>query len=274
MADKFKFQSLVDHFYKTVVKTTDPKSKVGEVEAIFGLYTLIESLKKIEEPRYERMRLVLDQIVKEAKVLAKHKAVKGKPPEKGVKQLIPKAIKIKRAVEKEEKTYERSGAAAGLVEVDISFNAVDFSNTPVGRANLILKVDSNPRPVTLKTSLSGGATRFRGIMIEPAGNANATLMLKRKVANKMSANLSYKSLKSGKTLLISASEDKLEKTVSAGSGAKAAQSVGVKGSVGVDFKVWNGSTELTTTKALEKSVSRSVQYKVAYPKGKLSLSQK
>lgn len=274
MADKFKFKTLTDHYDKAVMKALDPKSSLGDAKAVYELRNLIQMIEDVEEPRYERMRIILDSITKAAIALLKDKLVKGLPPEKGVKQLISKVKTLKRKVVAEEKAYEKSGAAAGLVEVDISFNAVDFSNTPVGRAKLELKVDAHPRPIKLTSNLSGGALRFRGIMIEPSGNANATLSLNRKVAKKMQANLSYKGLKKGNTLLISATEDKKEKKYKKGSGQEAAESAGVKGTVGVDFKVFNGSTELTSSKELKKSESKEVEFTVSYPTGKLTLRQK
>ena len=274
MADKFKFRTLTDHYDKTVIKKVDPKAPFKDAKAIYELRNLLQELNDVAEPRYERMRIILDWITRASKALLKDKLVARLPPEKGVKQLIAKVRTLKAKVLKEEKAYEKSGAAAGLVEVDISFNAVDFSNTPVGGARLELKVDSHPHPIKLNSKLSSGATRFRGIMIEPSGNANATLSLNRKVANKMSANLSYKGLKKGNTLLISATEDKNERNYKKGSGQEAAESAGVKGTIGVDFKVWNGSTELTTSKELKKSTSKEVEYTVSYPTGKLTLIQK
>ena len=274
MADKFKFRTLGDHYFKTVLQTVDPKAPFGDSKAIIEIHQLLQQLADIEEPRYERMRILLNSITKASTALLKDKLVKGLPPEKGVKQLIAKVKAVKAKVVTEERAYEKSGAAAGLVEVDISFNAVDFSNSPVGDAKLELKVDAHPRPIKLTARLSGGATRFRGIMVEPSGNANATLSLNRKVAKKMSANLSYKGLKKGNTLLISATEDKKEKKYKKGSGQEAAESAGVTGSVGVDFKVFSGSTELTSSKELKKSKSKEVEFTVSYPTGKLTLTQK
>jgi hypothetical protein len=274
MADKFKFKTLTDHYDKTVMKTLDPKSSFQDAKNVYELRNLIQTIEDVKGPRYERMRIILDSITKAAIALLKDKLVKKLPPEKGVKQLISKVKMLKSQVVKEERAYERSGTGAGLVEVDISFNAVDFSNTPVGGAALALKVDAHPRPVKLTSRLSGGAVRFRGIMIEPSGNANAILLLNRNVAKKMQANLSYKGLKKGKTLLISATEDKKEKKYKKGSGQEAAESAGVKGTVGVDFKVFNGSTELTSSKELKKSESKEVEFTVSYPTGKLTLSHK
>lgn len=274
MADKFKFKTLTDHYDKTVLKTVDPKSSFGDAKAIFELHNLLQEIVDVKEPRYERMRILLDWFSRASMALLKHKLVKGLPPEKGVKQLISKVKALKVKVVKEEKAYEKSGAAAGLVEVDISFNAVDFSNTPMGGAKLELKVDAHPRPIKLAAKLSGGAIRFRGIMIEPSGNANATLSLNRKVAKKMKANLSYKGLKKGNTLLISATEDKKEGKYTVGSGQEAAESAGATGTVGVDFKVFSGSTELTSSRELKKSKSKAVEFTVSYPTGKLTLTQK
>lgn len=274
MADKFKFKTLTAHYFKTVLKTIDPKSSWGDAKAIHELHNLLEEIEEVKEPRYERMRILLDWITRASKALLKDKLVKGLPPQKGVKQLIYKVRALKVKVKKEEKAYEKSGAAAGLVEVDISFNAADFSNTPMARTKLELKVDAHPRPVKLVAMLSGGATRFRGIMIEPSGNAGVTLTLNRKVAKKMQANLSYKGLKKGKTLLISATEDKKEKKYKKGSGQEAAESAGVTGTVGIDFKVFSGSTELTSSKELKKSKSKEVQFTVSFPTGKLTLTQK
>lgn len=274
MADKFDFKSLVDHYDKTVVNAVDEKANFADVAAIYELGNLVREIVLVEAPRYEKMRALLDWIVKEAKPLLSHKLVKRLPPEKGLKQLISKAKALKAKVVKEERAYEKSGAAAGLVEVDISFNAVDFSNTPMGSADIELKVDAKPRPIKLTATLSRGAVRFRGIMIEPAGNASATLSLNRKVARKMSANLSYKLSAKEKALLISAMEDKKEKKYRKANGQEAAESAGVSGTIGVDFKVWNGSTELTTTKELRKSSSKEVEYAVTFPTGKLTLTQK
>lgn len=274
MADKFNFKALDDHYYKTVIKTVDPKAAFGDVKEIYELHNLIQVIKEVEEPRYERMRIHLDSITTAATKLLKHKLVKGLPPEKGMKKLIANVRMTKAKVVKEEKAYEKSGAAAGLIEVDISFNAVDFSNTPMGASKLELKVDAHPRPIKLAAKLTGGAIRFRGIMIEPSGNANAILSVNRKVAKKMTANLSYKGLKKGNTLLISATEDKKEVKVKKGSGQEAAESAGVTGSVGVDFKVFSGSTELTSSRELKKSSSKEVEFTVSYPTGKLTLKQK
>lgn len=273
MADTFKFRSLIDHYFKEVMMKVDGNAKAGEAKAIFELHNLIQTLTDLEEPRYERMRIRLDEVTKAAKKLSGHALVKGKPPAKGVTGLVTKVAKIKSEVVKAEKAYEASGAAHGLVEVDISFRGTDFSNTPVNGAKLDLTIDSYPKPVKLSQTLSNGNFRFRGILVEPDGNAHATLTLPRSVSKKMSANASYKGLTKGKTLSITASEDKVEKTVSETSGKRAAASIGAKGTVGVDFKVYNGSAEISSTSELEKSYSKQVTYKVTYPKGKLTLKQ-
>ena len=273
MADKFGFGKLSKDYFDTVFKKLDPKMSSGDAKPFSELLNLFGVIEGIEEPQYEEMRHKLDLAFKTINSLMGHKAVKGTPIQNAFKQLATGVQKAKAAVVKEEKLYEKRGSADGLIEVDISVSARDFYNDQVGGAKLELVVDSNPSPVTLTQMTSKGSARFRGVMIEPSGNAFVSLTLRREVHPKLSQNLGYKNVGSSKTLIIEATEEPMMVEMSALSGRKVLDSKGVKGSLGIDYKIFKASTELTSSKSVEESSQESVKYTVYYPKGTLNLKQ-
>ena len=110
-------------------------------------------------------------------------------------------------------------------------------------------------------------------MIEPSGNVFVSLTLRREVHPKLSQNLGYKNVGSSKTLIIEATEEAMSVEMSALSGRKVLDSKGVKGSLGIDYKIFKASTELTSSKSVEESSQEAVKYVVYYPKGTLTLKQ-
>lgn len=271
MADKFGFEKLSKDYFDTVIKKLDPKMTMGDAKPYSELLNLFDAIQDVEEPQYEAMRLKLDLAARAISQLQSQKSVKGTPIEKALKSLAAGVQKAKATVAKEEKLYEKQGATSGLIEVDVSVSVRDFYNSEVGGAKLELVIDSNPSPVKVSDMTSRGSARFRGVMIEPSGNVNVSLVLKREVHPKLSQNMSYKNV--GKTLLIEAAEDAVSVEMSEQSARKVLDSKGVKGSVGVDFKVFNGSTELTSERSIEQSTEQAVKYTVYYPKGTLTLKQ-
>jgi hypothetical protein len=273
MADKFGFEKLSKDYFDTVFKKLDPKMSSGDAKPFSELLNLFGVIADIEEPQYEAMRHDLDLAAKTISKLLGHKAVKGTPIQNALKQLATGVLKAKAAVAREEKLYEKQGSTDGLIEVDISVSARDFYNDQVGGAKLELAVDSNPSPVKLSQMTSQGSARFRGVMIEPSGNVFVSLTLRREVHPKLSQNLGYKNVGSSKTLILDATEEAVSVEMSALSGRKVLDSKGVKGSVGIDFKIFKGSTELTSSKSIEESSQEAVKYVVYYPKGTLNLKQ-
>jgi hypothetical protein len=273
MADKFGFEKLKDQYFKNVMKALDPNLKVAETMPFIELSNLFEVIADIEEPNYETMRLRLDSALKTIKKLANEKKFKGTLVQKGLTKLMASVEKSKLEVVKAEKLYEKEGQATGLVEVDISFNARDYSNNHVGGAKLELTLDSNPHPVKLTEMISDGNARFRGILIEPSGNAHVVLKLNRKVHPTLSQNLGYKNVSRGATLIIIAKEDVTKVEMVSTSARKVLDSKGVKGTVGVDFKIFQGSSELESTRSLEETSQVEVKYTVLYPQGTLDVSQ-
>jgi len=273
MADKFGFEKLSKEYYDKVFKKLDPKMTAGDAKPFSELLNLFGVIEDIEEPQYEAMRLKLDLAFKTINTLVGHKAVKGTPVQSALKQLAASVQKAKAIVVREEKLYEKQGSADGLVEVDISVSATDFYNTEVGGAKLELIVDSNPSAVKLSQITSNGNARFRGVMIEPSGNVFVSLTLRRTVHPKLTQNLGYKNVAASKTLIIKATEEAESVEMSALNGQKVLDTKGVKGSFGIDYKIFKGSTELTSSKSIEESSQQAVKYTVYYPKGTLTLTQ-
>lgn len=273
MADKFGFEKLKDQYFKIVTKALDPKLKVEDTMPFIELSNLFEVISDIEEPLYAEMKLKLDLALKTIKKLASDKKFKGTPVEKGLTKVAASVEKAKLEVIKAEKLNKKEAGATKLVEVDISFNAKDYYNNHVGAAKLELTLDSNPHPVKLTQMISNGNARFRGILIEPAGNAHVLLKLNRKVHPTLSQNLGYKNVSKGTTLIINAKEDVTKVEQTSTSARKVLDSKGVKGSVGVDFKVFRGASEIESVKALEETSQTEVKYTVYYPQGTLELTQ-
>lgn len=271
MAGKFGFEKLSKDYFDTVYKKLDPKMSAGDAKPFTELLNLFSVIEDLEEPQYEAMRTQLDLAFRTIAKLMVHKSVKGTPIQAAFKLLAVGVNKAKATVVKAEKVYEKQGAAGGLIEVDISFSARDFYNSQVGAAKLELVVDSDPAPVKLSAMTSQGNARFRGVMIEPSGNIFVALTMNRKVHPKLSQNLGYKNV--GKTLIIEAAEEATSVEMSAQSGRKVLDSKGVKGSVGIDFKMFKGSSELTSSKSIEEASQEAVKYIVYYPKGTLILKQ-
>ena len=192
--------------------------------------------------------------------------------ESGVKNVTVALRKNSAGVAKAEKDYEKSGAADGLIEVDISVSARDFYNNTVGGAKLELSVDSKPNKVKLSQMTSLGNARFRGIMIEPSGNIYVELTLKRKVFPSLSQNLGYKNI-TGKVLIIEASEEATTVEMTASSGKKVVDKKGIKGEIGVDYKIFSAKGEVSSERELEASLGEEVKFTVYSPKGTLILKQ-
>lgn len=113
--------------------------------------------------------------------------------------------------------------------------------------------------------MSNGNMRFRGIKVEPDGNRHVDLRLKHKVHPKGAPT--------GKTLIINAHEETVVKAVTATSGRKAMESLGLTGSVGIDATVFKGGSEITSDTALERSSSVTETYKVVLSEGSFVLSR-
>jgi len=273
MADKFGFEKLKDLYFKSVTKELDPKMTFGDATPFMELTNLFEVIADIEEPLYEEMKLKLDLASKTIKKLSSDKKIKGTTVEKGLAKVATSVDKAKAEVVKVEKAYKKESEATKVVEVDISFHAKDYYNNDVGAAKLELTIDSNPYPVKLSQMISNGNVRFRNILIEPSGNAHVVLKLNRKVHPTLSQNLGYKNVGKGATLLISAKEDVTKVEMASTSARKVLDTKGVKGSVGVDFKIFQGSSEIETTKALEETSQVEMKYTVYYPQGTLELTQ-
>jgi len=273
MADQFGFEKLKDVYFKNVMKVLDPKLSVADTAPFIELSNLFEVISGIEEPLYEDMRLKLDLALKTIKKLSSDKKFKGTPVQKGLDKVMASVEKSKAEVIKAEKLYEKEAQATKLVEVDISFNARDYYNNQVGGAKLELTLDSNPHPVKLSEMMSNGNARFRGILIEPSGNAHVVLKLNRKVHPTLSQNLGYKNVSRGGTLIINAKEDVTKVEMASTSARKVLDSKGVKGSVGVDFKIFQGGSEIESKKELEETSQVEVKYTVYYPQGTLEVTQ-
>ncbi|WP_171182235.1 hypothetical protein [Ruegeria sp. HKCCD8929] len=226
-------------------------------------------------PRYEAIRKKLDEVLKTGNVLLKKKEVKSaKQVYTALKTLLRTTKKRKAEVVRDEKEYEKKGRASGLIEVDILITARDFANQPMNDAVAEIVVDSAPKKAKLLARMSKGMVRFKGIMVEPDGNLHLKLKVRRKSKNILSNNLIYRNLRQRKPLAISATEEFTKIEVTETSGKKAVNSVNAKGSVGVDFKVVKGGTEISTAKGLEKSTGRSEKYTLFFPKGTMKLVQK
>ncbi len=272
MADNFGFAKLTKEYFDNVFNKLDPNMKTGDAKPYNELYNLFSVLEDVEEPAYEEMRGHLASAEKTIKKFLADKTVKGKPIEPGLKKLLTNVQKVAAAVAKAEKDYEKSGAADGLIEVDISVSARDFYNNTVGGAKLELSVDSKPNKVKLSEMTSQGNARFRGIMIEPSGNINVELTLKRKVFPSLSQNLGYKNI-TGKVLIIEASEEATTVEMTASSGKKVVDKKGIKGEIGVDYKIFSAKGEVSSERELEASLGEEVKFTVYSPKGTLILKQ-
>ena len=227
-------------------------------------------------PRYEKMRDQLDDALS-----AGEKIQSTRPPrarlvwpefQKTLGSFLKKAKVWRGDIIKEEKQYEKEGTDSGLVEVDIVFTFVNYNNEPPKSGKVEINLPASK--VTLKSALSKGGCRFRGIMLEPKkSRANIDVSMPRKLHPKLHNHIVYNPLKKGDVLVITAKEDPVKATKKGFSAEGAIKKAGVKGHVGLDFTVVSGGGEITKEKELSKTHGKELSYTILWPKGSMSLSQ-
>ncbi|GMG81644.1 hypothetical protein LNKW23_08570 [Paralimibaculum aggregatum] len=232
---------------------------------------------EVKPPRYELMRDRLDGAVRDGtrlRATRPKRALLAWPEFLKTMDGILRTLKAWQSeIAREEKQYEKEGAAKGLVEVDILFAFVDFNNTLPKGGKVTLQFPASK--VKLASAMKAGGARFRGIMLEPSkSRVIVNVALQRKVKPKLANHLVYNPLKAGEVLVIKAREDAAKATKKDHSAEGAVKKSGVKGTVGIDFKVISGGGEITREKELSKTHGRELSYTILWPKGSMSLAQK
>ncbi|MFQ5622257.1 MAG: hypothetical protein ACE5FS_02565 [Paracoccaceae bacterium] len=232
---------------------------------------------EIKPPEYEKMRGYLDDAIRSGEKIKGTRLGRARLVEKEFKKNLGGFLKKLRTwraeIVKEERKYEKEGKNKGQAEVDIVFSFTNFNNELPKSAKL--KLTFKASKVTLQAALTRGSCRFRGIMLESKKSiVNAEVSLPRKIKPKLSNNMYYNPLKNGDVLAISAAEDPIKIVKSATSAEAAAKSAGTKGTLGVDWKIFSGSAEITKGKSFTETHTKAISFTILAPKGSVTLMQK
>lgn len=247
------------------------KTVSGEIGAVAAA---LDDFEELQPPLYEQMTSALEDAQKAAAKLAaklaKDKTTKELEFTRHVKAVAAAAKAEIAKLKKEEKAYEAEAAKKGAKEVTVLFRGEDFQGSVLRNYQVFLRISSEPKEVILSHKLTGGAAKYKGIMVSPEGNVYVTAVSTGAAKLAPEGNAGYKL--NGKSLDITAVQDHRTVKVKAISMAEMMKKIGVEGEAGVDFKVFKIGGKVATEKETKNAEGTEVEWEVLLPTDKLAIT--
>ncbi len=162
---------------------------------------------------------------------------------------------------------------AGWRQTNIIVTLIDFRGEPMGGMRAFAEFKApGVAPVTEASDVAGGAVQWSGVWLQPEGTLRLLAVSTGAPATVPQGVTFYRLPEKG-PLKFKAVQKSTEVTVSAKNSQEAADKVGVKGTMGVDFEVFKIGGEVSGETSTKTGTEVSLTWKVVMPTGALEVTQ-
>lgn len=229
-----------------------------------GLAKALDEFWMPRSDEFEKRLAALPKVVKHAADVKKSKEVvaAGSPVVKWLDEAIAIVPKVRKMIEDEKREFDR----AGMQTVDVQIILVDWNGKPVSSDYVAYVRFSSPgaRDVNPTSSITNNGVDLDNLRLRPSGTLYLMVREPASVAPYMEGTTDYE-VRPGKLVMkFRAIQHSKTAKVRAKTMEEATEKIGVKGSVGLEFKVLKVGGEISKESEYKHGFEREVEWEVEY----------